>query len=70
MPIILSGVSPVFYTFRTATRSLVIPRVLHNPLYVVAGTNVYNVYEENGINDVPSTALMRTLIHQVQALYH
>jgi len=39
-------------------------------LYVVAGTNVYNIYEENGINDVPSTALMSTLIHQVQALYH
>jgi hypothetical protein len=39
-------------------------------LYVVAGTNVYNIYEENGTNDVPSTALMSTLIHQVQALYH
>ena len=39
-------------------------------LYVVAGTNIYNIYEENGINDVPSTALMSKLIHQVQALYH
>jgi hypothetical protein len=38
-------------------------------LYVVAGTNVYNIYEENGTNDVPSTALMSKLIHQVQALY-
>ena len=34
MPIILRGVLPVLYTFRTATRSLVIPGVLHNPLGV------------------------------------
>ena len=39
-------------------------------LYVVAGTNVYSFYEEDGTNDVPSTALMRRLIRQVQALYH
>jgi len=38
-------------------------------LFVVAGTNVYNLWEVSGTNDVPSSALMTDLIHRVQALY-
>jgi len=38
-------------------------------LYVVAGTNVYSLWEYNVINDLPSVSLMRDLISRVQALY-
>jgi hypothetical protein len=38
-----------------------------NILIVVAGTNVYNLFDQNGTNDEP--APMGKLIHQVQALY-
>jgi len=38
-------------------------------LYVVAGTNVYDVSEFSGTNDEPSVPLVIDLIHRVQALY-
>jgi hypothetical protein len=40
-----------------------------NVLFVLAGTNVYNLFESSGTNDQPSAALMGDLIHRVQALY-
>lgn len=43
--------------------------VYSNTLYVVAGTNVYSLGDLTGVNDEPSPALMRTLIHRIQALY-
>lgn len=43
--------------------------VYSNTLYVVAGTNVYSTEIATGVNDEPSPALMRTLIHRIQALY-
>jgi hypothetical protein len=38
-------------------------------LTVVAGTNVYQLWENSGTNDEPSTPLMAQLISQVQKLY-
>jgi hypothetical protein len=38
-------------------------------LYVVAGTNVYSMWQESGTNDEPSPALTGELIRQIQALY-
>jgi len=38
-------------------------------LYVVSGTNVYELSDASGTNDEPSVALMTRLIHRVQALY-
>jgi hypothetical protein len=38
-------------------------------LYVVSGTNVYDLSDVSGTNDEPSTKLMKELIHRVQALY-
>jgi hypothetical protein len=38
-------------------------------LYVVAGTNVYSMWQESGTNDEPSPALMSQLIRKIQALY-
>lgn len=38
-----------------------------NVLFVVAGTNVYNLWDVSGTNDQP--APMGKLIHQIQALY-
>jgi hypothetical protein len=37
-------------------------------LYVVSGTDVYYLWENNGTNDQPSSKLMADLIHRVQAL--
>jgi hypothetical protein len=38
-------------------------------LVVVAGTNVYQLYEISGANDEPSPAIMTELIKQVQKVY-
>jgi hypothetical protein len=38
-------------------------------LYVVAGTNVYSMWQESRTNDEPSPALMSQLIRKIQALY-
>jgi hypothetical protein len=38
-------------------------------LYVVTGTNVYDLTEVSGTDDEPSPVLMVELIHRVQALY-
>ena len=38
-------------------------------LYVVAGTNVYSMWQQSGTNDEPSPALMSSLIQKIQALY-
>jgi hypothetical protein len=38
-------------------------------LYVVAGTDVYSMWQDSGTNDEPSPALMGQLIRKVQALY-
>jgi hypothetical protein len=38
-------------------------------LYVVSGTDVYDLWYVSGTNDEPSPALMSKLIHRVQALY-
>jgi len=38
-------------------------------LYVVAGTNVYDLHDVSGTNDDPSQALMKELMQRVQALY-
>jgi hypothetical protein len=38
-------------------------------LYVVAGTNVYSLWQESGTNDEPSPVLTGQLIRQIQALY-
>jgi hypothetical protein len=40
-----------------------------NILYVVAGTNVYSMWQYSGTNDEPSPAAMSQLISKVQALY-
>lgn len=40
-----------------------------NTLYVVAGTNVYILFDLSGTNDEPSPTLMHDLILRVQALY-
>jgi hypothetical protein len=37
-------------------------------LYVVAGGNVYSLWDVNSSNDEPSTADMSSLIHRIQAL--
>ncbi len=45
-------------------------RFLHiDVLFVVSGTNVYNLWEVAGTNDEPSPTLMSDLIHRVQSLY-
>ena len=38
-------------------------------LYVVAGTNVYSMWQESGTNDEPSPTLMGQLIRKIAALY-
>jgi hypothetical protein len=38
-------------------------------LYVVSGTNVYDLSDISGTNDEPSHTLMSQLIHRVKALY-
>jgi hypothetical protein len=38
-------------------------------LYVVSGTDVYDLSDVRGTADEPSTKLMKELIHRVQALY-
>jgi hypothetical protein len=38
-------------------------------LYVLAGTNVYSLWQESGMNDEPSPTLMTQLIRKIQALY-
>ncbi len=40
-----------------------------NVLYVLAGADVYSLWNYSGTNDEPSPALMRTLIQRIQALY-
>ncbi|MGH3256036.1 MAG: hypothetical protein ACRDOU_11710 [Streptosporangiaceae bacterium] len=40
-----------------------------NVLYVVAGANVYSLWQVNGTNDEPSTTAMGSLIHRIQGLY-
>jgi hypothetical protein len=40
-----------------------------NILFVVSGTDVYSLWEVNGVNDEPSPAVMSSLIHSIQALY-
>ena len=40
-----------------------------NVLYVVAGTDVYSLWQDSGANGEPSPALMAQLIRKVQALY-
>jgi hypothetical protein len=37
-------------------------------LYVISGTDVYELWANSGTNDEPSTSLMSNLIHRVQAL--
>jgi hypothetical protein len=45
-------------------------RFLHiDVLFVVSGTNVYNLWQVDGTNNRPSYALMSDLIRRVQALY-
>jgi hypothetical protein len=38
-------------------------------LYVVAGTDVYSMWQQSGTNDEPSPTLMGQLIRKIQALY-
>ena len=38
-------------------------------LYVLAGTNVYSMWQYSGTNDEPSPMLMSQLIRKIQALY-
>jgi len=56
------------------TQHVSVPGFFQKPLYllylyVVAGTNVYGLSDVSGTNDEPSPALMKDLIHRVQALY-
>jgi hypothetical protein len=38
-------------------------------LYVVAGTDVYSMWQQSGTNDEPSPTVMGSLIKKIQALY-
>lgn len=58
----------------TVTQTVALSGYLEQPayfnyLYVIIGTNIYSLNDFSGINDEPSPALMRSLIHRVQALY-
>jgi hypothetical protein len=56
------------------TQHIEVPGYFQKPLYllylyVVAGTNVYDISDASGVNDEPSPGLMTDLIHRIQALY-
>lgn len=40
-----------------------------NVLYVIAGANVYSLWDVNSTNDEPSPTAMGSLIHRIQGLY-
>jgi len=65
----VSGYRAFVVTESASLSGFFIRPLYFNVLYVVAGTNVYSLWDYSGTNDEPFPALMRTLIHRIQALY-